>query len=221
VAREIRFGQQDATGDRPLDPNPRRAGVEGGRPAGIGGDPVFIPARRDSILPAAEYPGEQFSLDEHTDGWTLHREGAAAGEIAQRGDGFELRAREECWTAELVQPPLASWRLLLRGEPDHAEVGVYRPRRVGAGGTLAVGDDRYVLKGPWIFGHWIVKDPYGLDLARIRAYSGGESPQRRPVRLEEGADGKTTTTPVVLAACLAVIVSEAEPRCPVYPTPTC
>jgi hypothetical protein len=222
VTREIRFGQQDATGDGTREANPRRAEVEGRRAAGRPGDAVRIPARRSSILPAAEYAGEQLSLDEDADGWTLHREGAAVGEVARRGDGFELRAREDCWSVELAQPPLASWRLVLRRATDHSDVGVYLPRRVGAGGTLTLGGaDRYVLKGPWIFRHWIVTDPGGLDLARIRAYPGGEPPQRRPVRLEQRADGKTTTTPVVLAACLAVIVSEAEPRCPAYPVPTC
>jgi hypothetical protein len=164
VTREIRFGHKDATGDGPLEANPRRAGVEGGRAAGGRGDAMRIPARRSSILPAAEYAGEQLWLDEHTDGWTLHHEGAAVGEVARRGDGFELRAHEDGWTAELVQPQLASWRLVLRSANDHAEVGVYLPRRVGAGGTLTLGDDRYVLKGPWIFRHWIVKDPDGIDL---------------------------------------------------------
>jgi hypothetical protein len=155
------------------------------------------------------------SLDAHAEGWALRREGAVVGEVAQRGDRFELRAREGCWTAELVQPSLARWRLVLRMATDHADVGLYLPRRVGVGGTLTLGDEGYALKGPWIFRHWIVTDPDGLDLARIRAYPGGEPPQGRPVRLEQGADGKTATTPVVLPACLAVIVSEGEPRCPV------
>jgi hypothetical protein len=152
-------------------------------------------------------------LDAHAEGWALRCEGAVVGELARRGDGFELRAREACWTAELVQPPLGAWRLVLRMATDGADVGVYLPRRVGAGGTLTLGNDGYALKGPWIFRHWMVRDADGLDLARIRAHPGGEPPQRRPVKLEQGIDGRTTTTPVVLAACLAVIVSEAEPRC--------
>ena len=222
MTREIRFGQQDEARDSALEAKPPRAGVEGGGAAGDRGDAVRIPARRSSIPAAAEYAGEGLSLDEHPDGWTLHRDGAAVGELARRGDGFELRAREHCWTVELVQPPLASWRLVLRRASDHADVGVYLPRRVGAGGTLTLGGlDRYVLKGPSIFRHWIVRDPDGLDLARIRASPGSEPLPRRPVRLEPGAEGRTTTTPVVLAACLAVIVSEAEPRLPVYPVPIC
>jgi hypothetical protein len=161
-------------------------------------------------------------LDAHAEGWALHREGAAVGEVGRSGDRFELRAREECWTAELVQTPLARWRLVLRVATDKAQVGVYLPRRVGAGGALALGDgDRYVLKGPWISRHWIVAVPEGGEWARIRAYPGGEPPQRRPVKLQQGADGKTTATLVVLAACLAVIVSEAEPRHAVYPVRTC
>ena len=93
VTREIRFGQQDA--------------------AGYG---------TSSFLPASEYAGEQLSLDEYADGWTLHRDDAAVGEIAQGGDGFELRSREDCWTAAIVQRPLTSWRLVLRSATDHAEV---------------------------------------------------------------------------------------------------
>jgi hypothetical protein len=174
---------------------------------------VATPGRHSSLHPLSGCAGAALSLEADAKGWALRREGAVVGEVAQRGDGFELRAREDCWTAELAQPPLARWRLVLRMATDHADVGVYLPRRVGVGGTLTLGDDRYALKGPWIFRHWIVRDPDGLDLARIRAYPGGEPPQRRPVRLEQEADGKTTTTPVVLAACLAVIVSETEPRC--------
>jgi hypothetical protein len=188
VTRQIRFGQQDA--------------------AGYGAS---------SFLPASEYAGEQLSLDEHADGWTLHRDDVAVGEIAQRGDGFELLTREDCWTAALVQRPLTSWRLVLRRATDHAGVGVYLPRRVGAGGTLTLRDaDRYVLKGPWIFRHWIVIDPEGADLARIRAYPGAEPPQCRAVRFGP-VDGQRAAAPVALAACLAVIVSEAEPRCAVCP----
>lgn len=118
-----------------------------------------------------------------------------------------------------MQTPLARWRLMLRMATDRV-AGVYLPRRVGAGRTLTLGDDhRYVLKGPWIFRHWILTNPEGADLVRIRACPASEPPQRRPVRLEQGADGQTTTTLVVLAACLAVIVSEAEPRCLVAPAP--
>lgn len=217
VTREIRFGQQDAAGDGALEARQRRPGVEGGRAAGRRGDAVRIPARRCSILPLAEYAGEQLSLDAHADGWTLHREGAAVGEVAGTDSGFDLCAAEDCWTVELVQPPVASWRLVLGRATDHAEVGVYLPRRVGAGGTLTLGDaDRYVLKGPWIFRHWILIDPEGGELARIRAYPGGEPPQRRPVRFGQ-VDGQPTAALVVLAACLAVIVSEGEPRCAVCP----
>ena len=222
MTREIRFGQQDEAGDSAFEAKPPRAGVEGGGAAGNRGDAVRIPARRSSIPAAAEYAGEGLSLDEHAHGWTLHREGAAVGELARRGEGFELRAREHCWTVELVQPPLAPWRLELRRASDHANVGMYLPRRVGAGGTRTLADaERYVLKGPSIFRHWILRDPDGLDFARIRASPGSESLPRRQVVLEQGAEGRTTTTPVVLAACLAVIVSEAEPRRPVYPVPPC
>jgi hypothetical protein len=219
VTREIRFGQQGATGDGALEANQRRPGVEGGPAPERRGDAVRIPARGSSILSLAEVAREQLSLDQHAEGWTLHHGSAAVGEVAGTDNGFELRAAEDCWTAELVQPPLTRWRLALRSATDHVDVGVYLPRRVGAGGTLTLGGtDRYLLKGPWTFRHWILRDPDGIDLARIRAYPGGEPPQRRPISLEWGADSTTTTALVVLAACLAVIVSEAEPRClvPVY-----
>jgi hypothetical protein len=220
VTREIRFGQQDPTGDGPLEAKPRRPGVEGGRAAGRCGDLAGIPALRSSVPAASEYAGEQLSLDEHADGWTLHREGATMGEVARRSDGFVLRAGEDCWTVELVQPQLASWRLVLRGASDHADVGVYVPRRVGTGGTLTLGDiDRHVLKGPWIFRNWIVENSVGAELARIRACPGGETPERRPVQFGPQVDGKPSTTLVVLAACVAVIVSEGEQRCAVGPVP--
>jgi hypothetical protein len=143
------------------------------------------------------------------------------GEIERRRDRFELRAPEDCWTVELVQTPLARWRLVLLRSTDKADVGVYLPRCVGAGGTLTLGDaHRYVLKGPWIYRHWIVTDAVGAEAARIRAYPGGEPPPHRPVRFGPQEDGQPTAALVVLAACLAVIVSEAEPRHRVCPVPT-
>lgn len=104
---------------------------------------------------------------------------------------------------------------------DRVDVGVYLPRRVGAGGTLTLGDaDRYVLKGPGIHRHWIVTDAEGAEAARIRAYPDGEPPQHRPVSIGPQVDGQPTAALAVLAACLAVIISEAEPRHRVCPLPT-
>lgn len=104
------------------------------------GDAVRIPARRCSILPLAEYAGEQLSLDAHADGWTLRR-GAAVGEVAGTDSGFDLCAAEDCWTVELVQPPVASWGWCWGGRPTMPRSGfIYRAALAPAGrshsGTL-------------------------------------------------------------------------------------
>jgi hypothetical protein len=135
---------------------------------------VAAPSHPPSLHPLGDCVGDELSLDAHANGWALRREAAAVGEIERRRDRFELRAPEDCWTVELVQTPLARWRLVLRRSTDKADVGVYLPRRVGAGGTLTLGDaHRYFLKGPWIYRHWIVTDAVGAEAARIRASPSG------------------------------------------------
>jgi hypothetical protein len=170
--------------------------------------------RSTARLTLSSWPGsESFGC------WVLEQAGNPIGLIRRAGGTTSFRTPSEEWLLEVRRPRRRlGWQLEFRRSGERAPTVCYYPHTLLGGGRLVVsGERRYRLRRPIARADWRVTARRGGDLGRI-AFRGGCSPEdlRTHVAFGKQATAEPLLLVVILAASVAILIHNEEPRAPVY-----